>query len=53
MIFDKPYFMNNPQWFYFDENEWRYKLTDKATESCKKSYAEFYANEDELIYGQR
>ena len=53
MIFDKPYFMMNQEWYYFDESEWRYKLTDKATEACKKSYTDFYAVEDEIIYGNR
>ena len=24
--------MNDPNWFYFDEKEFRYKLTEKATE---------------------
>lgn len=34
--------MENEEWFYFDEEEFRYKLTDKATEKARKSYEEFY-----------
>lgn len=41
MTMDKPYFMEKVEWFYFDEEEWGYKLTDKATEEAKKSYIEF------------
>ena len=42
MTVDKPYFMSNEDWFYFDEGEWRYKLTDAAPEEARKSYEEFY-----------
>lgn len=42
MTLDKPYFMENPEWFYFDEKEFKYKLTDKAPEAAVKSYKEFY-----------
>lgn len=43
MTFDKePYFMTNPEWFYFDSDDWKYKLTSKATEKAKQSYEEFY-----------
>ena len=38
----KPYFMTNKEWYYFDENEWEYKLTNKATNKAKHSYNEFY-----------
>lgn len=41
----EPYFMKNPEWYYFDAEEWKYKLTDKATEKAKKSYKEFYEEE--------
>lgn len=43
MRIEKPYFMNNPEWYYFEEDEFRYKLTDKAPEEAKKSYKEFYS----------
>ena len=42
MTTEKPYFMTNKEWFYFDEKEFKYKLTDKATEQAKQSYKEFY-----------
>lgn len=38
----KPYFMEDPRWYYFDEKEFCYKLTEKAPETAKKSYEEFY-----------
>lgn len=44
---DKPYFMTNEKWFYYDYEKKLYKLTDEAPEKAKKSYKEFYAN----IYG--
>lgn len=41
MMLDKPYFMNNAEWYYFDEKEWCYKLTEKAPEKAKESYEEY------------
>lgn len=38
----RPYFMENKGWYYFDDKEWKYKLTDKAPEKAIKSYEEFY-----------
>lgn len=38
----KPYFMTNKSWYYFDQEEWRYKLTDSAPPDAQKSYEEFY-----------
>lgn len=46
----KPYFMSNDEWYYFDEKEWCYKLTDKAPEDAIESYNEFYADK-EIING--
>lgn len=34
--------MSNKEWYYFDEIEFKYKLTDEATDEAKKSYSEFY-----------
>lgn len=45
MTLPEPYFMTNKDWFYFDDEEFMYKLTDKATPEAEKSYQEFY---DEL-----
>lgn len=42
MQVEKPYFMSNEDWFYFDEKEFKYKLTEKATEKARKSYEDFY-----------
>ena len=43
MTLPEPYFMTNKEWFYFDEDEFIYKLTDKAPEKAKESYEEFYS----------
>jgi hypothetical protein len=49
----EPYFMKNKDWYYFDKEEWRYKLTDKATKEAIESYNKFYNNyldeDDNLI----
>ena len=37
-----PYFMTNKEWYYFDEKDFCYKLTERATEKAKQSYKEFY-----------
>lgn len=41
-----PYFITNEDWYYYDEEEEMYKLTDKATEKAKQSYYEFYSEDD-------
>ena len=42
MILEKPYFMENEEWYYFDKKEFCYKLTDKAPKKAIESYNEFY-----------
>ncbi len=42
MTLEKPYFMSNKEWYYHDEENMMYKLTDKANEKARKSYEEFY-----------
>lgn len=46
-IFEEPYFLTNPEWYYYDEVELKYKLTDKAPEKAINSYKEFYKLLDE------
>lgn len=48
MTIEEPYFMTKAEWFYFSQDEFCYKLTDKATAKAKKSYDEFYAIFDQL-----
>ena len=38
----EPYFMTNEEWYYFDDEEFMYKLTDAAPEKAVESYEEFY-----------
>lgn len=44
MYQEKPYFMKNKDWYYFDNKdpERGIKLTDKAPPEAVKSYEEFY-----------
>jgi hypothetical protein len=37
--------MENEDWYYFDKEEWCYKLTDKAPKEAVDSYKEFYTEE--------
>lgn len=39
---EKPYFMKNKEWYYFDEDDFIYKLTNKAPKEAIESYKEFY-----------
>lgn len=41
-----PYFLTNKEWYYHDEEEEIYKLTDKATPLAIISYYEFYEDND-------
>ena len=44
MTVDKePYFLSNKEWFYYDEEEFCYKLTKESTTEAIKSYEEFYS----------
>ena len=42
MIQEKPYFMNNEEWYYYDWEDMKYKLTDKAPKEAIESYKRFY-----------
>lgn len=47
MYVERPYFLTNEEWYYFDEEEFKYKLTDKATDKAKESYKKFYKEMEE------
>lgn len=47
MYVEQPYFLTNKEWYYFDEEEFKYKLTDKATDKAKESYKKFYEEIEE------
>lgn len=47
MYVEEPYFLTNKEWYYFDEEEFKYKLTDKATDKAKESYKKFYEEIEE------
>ena len=40
-----PYFMKNKDWYYFDEHDFLYRLTEKAPPEAVQSYDEFYKDE--------
>lgn len=42
MLLDKPYFMNNPEWYVESEERGILLLTDKAPKEAQQSYKEFY-----------
>lgn len=42
IITEKPYFMTNTDWYYYDEDEFEYKVTDKAPQEAVDSYNEFH-----------
>ena len=42
MLLEKPYFMQNKEWYWQDEETCKYKLTDKAPQEAKESYKNFY-----------
>lgn len=37
-----PYYMTNTKWYYFDENEFKHKLTEEAPQKAIDSYNEHY-----------
>ena len=39
---EKPYFLENEEWYTFNEEEWKYELTDKAPQEVIDSYNDFY-----------
>lgn len=39
-----PLFFTNKEWYYYDEKEEKYKLTDKAPKEAIESYKQFYEN---------
>ena len=46
-----PYFYNNKEWYYYDEKDEIYKLTDKAPKEAIDSYMDFYREEfSDFIY---
>ncbi len=42
MNIEKPFFMQNSDWYYYDEEKGQYFLTDSAPEEAVKSYHDFY-----------
>lgn len=47
MTVNEPYFMSNKDWYYFDEDDFCYKLTENAPQKAVESYKEFYNAIDE------
>ncbi len=52
MTIDKiPYFLTNKEWYYFDEKNYQYVLTDKAPKKAIESYEDFYKELEKGIGG--
>ena len=45
------YFLQNEDWYTYDDELERYVLTDKAPPEAIESYNEFYAERDEHLVG--
>lgn len=43
---DTPYFLTNKEWYYYDMDTGRYRLTDKAPEKAIESYKKYYKEID-------
>lgn len=41
-MLDRPYFMTNSKWYYFDFELRKFVLTNLAPEKAKESYEQFY-----------
>lgn len=39
---EMPYFITNKEWYYYDEKDEIFKLTDKAPKDAIESYKIFY-----------
>ena len=50
---DRPYFMENKEWYGFNYENKRFYCTDKAPDNAKKSLKDFYKTEKELTGGKR
>ena len=51
MMCVNPYFLKKEEWYYFDEEEGIFKLTDKAPKKAIDSYNEFYDDDDDYYDG--
>lgn len=49
MTLPEPYFLTNPEWYYYDLDEGNYKLTEKAPQKAIDSYEEYYNYIDGVI----
>ena len=49
MIVKMPYFMENKEWYYYDEEEYCWKLTDKAPMEAIESYKQYYETVNSFI----
>ena len=49
MFVERPYFMENKEWYRFNEEEFRYELTDKAPQKAVESYEQYYKDVESRI----
>lgn len=43
---EEPYFMQNTDWYYFDEEEWLYKPTKEAPQKARESIERYNIEHD-------
>lgn len=41
MQIERPYFMSNKEWYFYNEKTGKFELTEKATSKAIKSFKEF------------
>ena len=52
MLLERPYFMENEEWYYHDKKKNKYFLTDKAPKKAVESYNEYYdkLNKPDMVF---
>ncbi len=40
---EMPFFMKKKEWYYYDTQDKKYKLTNEAPSKARKSYSKFYS----------
>lgn len=53
MDIEKPYFLTNENWYYYDTVEGKYFLTNKADGKAIKSYQSYYLEENDYVISNK
>jgi len=52
MTLDKPYFLENKEWYRYNFKSGQYELTDKAPPKAQESYKKYYKLWDDVAKGK-